>query len=223
MLEDYGLSNALVLDRACRQAGLPSPLRPLPGDPVGRARAYVALSRRNASALPPALTGKTPSKTHSSSLARLLDAHRDDPALDVQLVPVSIFIGRAPDKQAGWFSVLFSENWAIVGRFRRLLAILLNGRDTQVQFATPVALRGIVDEGLDAERTVRKLSRVLRTHFRLIRAAVIGPSPPMRGSIVPPIHPSEDAVDDFDSDFIGLCGQARSIGFRVEPQAIEIS
>ena len=175
VLEDYGLSNALVLDRACRQAGLPSPLRPLPGDPLGRTRAYVALSRRNASALPPALRRKAPGRTHSDSLARLLDAHRADPALDVQLVPVSIFVGRAPDKQAGWFSVLFSENWAIVGRFRRLLAILLNGRDTQVQFAPPVALRTIVDEGLDPERTVRKLSRVLRAHFRRIREAVIGP------------------------------------------------
>ena len=50
VLEDYGLSNALILERACRDAGLPSPLAPLPGDPLGRKRAYVALSRRNASA-----------------------------------------------------------------------------------------------------------------------------------------------------------------------------
>src|SRR5690242_18200387 len=26
VLEDYGLSNALILDKACREAGLPSPL-----------------------------------------------------------------------------------------------------------------------------------------------------------------------------------------------------
>ncbi|GAB3736989.1 glycerol-3-phosphate 1-O-acyltransferase PlsB [Luteimonas pelagia] len=182
VLEDYGLSNALILERACLEAGLPSPLRPLPGDPLGRKRAYVALSRRNAGPLPPiAAIKKTPppGKTHSGSLARLLEAHRDDPALDVQLVPVSIFVGRAPDKNSGWFSVLFSENWAIVGRFRRLLAILLNGRDTQVRFAPPVSLQAFVsegrEEGLDPERSVRKLSRILRTHFRRIRAAVIGP------------------------------------------------
>jgi glycerol-3-phosphate O-acyltransferase len=48
VLEDYGLSNALILDRACREHGMPSPLRPLPGDPLGRKRAYVALSRRSA-------------------------------------------------------------------------------------------------------------------------------------------------------------------------------
>ena len=63
-------------------------------------------------------------------------------------MPVSIFVGRAPDKHSGWFSVLFSENWTLVGRFRRLLAILLNGRDTMVQFAPPVRVREIVDEGL---------------------------------------------------------------------------
>ena len=181
VLEDYGLSNALILERACDEAGLPSPLQPMPGDPLGRRRAYVALSRRHSNTMK--ALGLTPGpehRTHSGSLARLLQAHRDDPALDVQLVPVSIFVGRAPDKQSGWFSVLFSENWTLVGRFRRLLAILLNGRDTQVQFAPAVSLRGIVNEGradqaLDAERTVRKLSRVLRTHFRRIRAAVIGP------------------------------------------------
>ena len=91
-------------------------------------------------------------------------------------MPVSIFVGRAPDKNSGWFSVLFSENWTLVGRFRRLLAIALNGRDTLVRFAPPVALRSIIDEGLPPERTVRKLSRVLRAHFHRIRAAVIGPT-----------------------------------------------
>ena len=34
VLEDYGLSNALILDRACRDAGMPSPMAPLPGDPL---------------------------------------------------------------------------------------------------------------------------------------------------------------------------------------------
>jgi len=193
VLEDYGLSNALILDRACRETGLPSPLQPLPGDPLGRKRAYVALSRRNASALSPA--GPVSSRTHSGSLARLLEAHRDYPELDVQLVPVSIFVGRAPDRNSGWFSVLFSENWALVGRFRRLLAILLNGRSTLVRFSRPVSLRGIVEEGLPPERTVRKLSRVLRTHFRRIRAAVIGPDLSTRRLLVDQVLASESVKE----------------------------
>ena len=111
VLEDYGLSNALILERACHEAGLPSGLRPLAGDPLKRKRAYVALSRRNAgSTLGMAAdmavdiaTGKPlkmarPARRHSEALARLLDAHRIDPSLDVQLVPVSIFVGRAPHR-----------------------------------------------------------------------------------------------------------------------------
>lgn len=169
VLEDYGFSNTLILDRACREAGLPSPLSPLPGDPLGRKRAYVALSRRGGSLSRPR------NRTHSDGLSRLLMAHRLYPEQDVQLVPVSIFVGRAPSRQSGWFSVLFSENWVIVGRFRRLLAILLNGRDTSVQFSPSVRVRDILGEDLSHERTVRKISRVLRAHFRKIRAAVIGP------------------------------------------------
>lgn len=197
VLEDYGLSNALILDRACRENGMPSPLRPLPGDPLGRKRAYVALSRRSAnSALAALAAGKpAPPRTHSESLARLLEAHREDPALDVQLVPVSIFVGQAPDRASGWFSVLFSENWALVGRFRRLLAILLNGRNTLVRFAAPVNLRGIIAEDLPPERTVRKLSRVLRTHFNRIREAMIGPDLSTRRLLIDKVLASESVKD----------------------------
>jgi glycerol-3-phosphate O-acyltransferase len=205
VLEDYGLSNALVLERACREAGLPSPMRPLPGDPLGRKRAYLALSRRNAgSTLNRAANLATnkpspPVKRHSDSLARLLEAHRSDPALDVQLVPVSIFIGRAPDKNNSWFSVLFSENWTLVGRFRRLLAILLNGRTTLVRFATPVGLRAVIAEDLPPERTVRKVSRVLRTHFNRIREAIIGPDLSTRRLLIDKVlaaEPVREAIAD---------------------------
>ncbi len=200
VLEDYGLSNALILERACREAGLPSPLQPIPGDPLGRKRAYVALSRRHGNALN--ALGLVPGpehKTHSGSLARLLDAHRNDPTLDVQLVPVSIFVGQAPNRSSGWFSVLFSENWALVGRFRRLLALLLNGRDTLVQFAPPVSLRDILAEDLPPERTVRKLSRVLRTHFRRLREVVIGPDLSTRRMLADKVLSSpsvKDAIAD---------------------------
>jgi glycerol-3-phosphate O-acyltransferase len=186
VLERYGLSNALILERACRESGLPSPLTPLAGDPLGHKRAYIALSRRRG-----AWFGRPRTRTHSEGLEKLLDRQRTHPDLDIQLVPVSIFIGRAPDRQSGWFSVLFSENWELVGRFRRLLAVLLNGRNTIVQFATPVPLRTAIAENLPPERTVRKLSRVLRVHFARIRAAVIGPDLSHRRLLVDKVLESE--------------------------------
>jgi glycerol-3-phosphate O-acyltransferase len=170
VLERYGLSNALILEQACRDAGLPSALAPMPGDLMGKGRAFFAVSRREGW-----LFRRARSLTHSEGLAELVSTLEARPELDVQLVPVSIFIGRAPDRQSGWFSVLFSENWPFMGRFRRALAVALNGRNTLVQFAAPISLRQSVNEGLERARTVRKVSRVLRTHFRRQRAAVIGP------------------------------------------------
>ena len=200
VIENYGLSNTLILDRACREAGLPSPLAALPGDPLGRKRSYVALSRRSAG-----LFGRPKNRSHSDALSRLLMAHRLYPDQDVQLVPVSIFVGRAPARQSGWFSVLFSENWVLVGRFRRLLAILLNGRDTVVQFSPSVRVWEILGEEMPHERQVRKVSRVLRGHFRRIRTAVIGPDLSTRRLLV-------DRVLDAEPVRKALTDQARRDG-----------
>ena len=171
VLESYGLTNLLILDRACREAGLPSPMASLPGNPLGRKRSYIALSRRGGAV---AVSARQ-NKRHSDGLSRLLMAHRLYPDQDVQLVPVSIFVGRAPNRQSGWFSVLFSENWALVGRFRRFVSILLNGRDTHVRFASSFRVRDILSEDIPHERMVRKAQRVLRAYLRKVRAAVIGP------------------------------------------------
>ena len=171
VLENYGITNLLILERACREAGLPSPLTPLPGNPLGRKRSFFALSRRGG-----ATRLSTPkNKRHSDALSRLIMAHRLYPEQDVQLVPVSIFVGRAPNRQSGWFSVLFSENWAIVGRFRRFVSVLLNGRDTHVRYSPSYRVRDILAEDLPHDRLVRKAQRLLRAHLRKVRAAVIGP------------------------------------------------
>ena len=202
VIQDYGISNALILDSACKERGLPSPLRSLPGDPLGRKRAYLALSRRNAGNTLSALaSGKppAPAKSHSESLAKLIEAHRQDPELNIQMVPVSIFVGQAPNRPSGWFSVLFSENWTIVGGFRRLLAILLNGRNTLVRFSDPVNVRDFLNEEVAPERTVRKISRILRTHFNRIREATIGPDLSTRRLLIDKVLSSEqvkDAISD---------------------------
>lgn len=169
-IEQYGLSNVLILEQACRETGLPSPLVAMPSNMAGQGRAVVALSRRHGFWF-----GRPRNRTHSEGLANLFAALQADPSLDVQVVPVSIFVGRAPDRQSGWFRVLFAENWAIVGRFRRFLAVLLNGRHTIVQFSAPVSLRGMLLDGMTQEVAARKVSRVLRAHFRRIRTAVVGP------------------------------------------------
>ncbi len=171
VVERQGFSDALILDQATSEAGLPAPYAAWEDLPIRRRRSVVALSRR------PRLFGRSKHPSRSETLRLLLDHVRAHPGKDVRLVPVSIFVGRAPDREEGWFRVLFSEDWMVVGRFQRLLALLLNGRSTVVRYSRPVLLSQVIADAqeLDSERTVRKLSRVLRVHFRRIRAAVIGP------------------------------------------------
>ncbi len=178
VIERYGLSDTLILEQACREASLPSPYSAADRLPIKRRRAVVALSRR------PRVFGRKPHPSRSETLSLLADVVRADPEKDVRLVPVSIFVGRAPNRESGWFSVLFSENWVVVGRFRRLLALALNGRDTHVQFAAPVSLREVIAGQATSERGVRKLQRILRVHFQRIRATVIGPDLSHRRTLI---------------------------------------
>jgi glycerol-3-phosphate O-acyltransferase len=202
VLERYGLSNVLLLDLACSQAGWPSPWSSLLGVPFRQKRAFLALSRRTSSPFKAfqQMTGAAPApKSHSESLAILFGAHRLDPGMDVRVVPVSLFVGRAPERADGWFSVLFSENWAFVGNFRRFLAILLNGRETLVRFAPSISVRNAADESLPAEIAVRKLARVLRVHFTRVRRAVIGPDLSTRRLLISKLlaaEPVRQAVAD---------------------------
>lgn len=205
VIERYGLTNNAILTRACAEAGLPSPLLPIgESSAFGGERALVALSRRQSTWF-----GRPRSRTHSASLARLVEALELNPELDVQIVPVSIFVGRAPDRESGWFRVLFSENWAMVGRFRRALSVLLNGRGTIVQFAPAVSLREALAEGLPRERTVRKVSRVLRAHFSRVRTAVIGPDLSHKRTLV-------DGVLASESVSAAIADQARRSNSSIE-------
>ena len=179
VIERDGFSDALILQQACREAGLPNPMQALAG--VRRRRSMVALVRGEGWVF-----GRTRKRTVQIALRQLLRALRDHPGTDIQIVPVAIYVGRAPSRDSGWFKVLFSENWVVVGRFRRLIALLLNGRDTVVHFSAPISLRSVMDEwaGVGDERLVRKVARVLRTHFHRIRAAVIGPDLSHRRTVV---------------------------------------
>ena len=163
VLESKALSGLLVLDQVCIEHALPRPAAPMPR--LGEPRAIVML--RGSASSP--RRRRTPPR-----LARLVRAAYGDPQLDVRLVPVSIFWGRSPDKQHSYFKLLFSESWAVTGPLFRLLAILLHGRDTLVQFSAPGAAR-LREAGLEPASGTRRLHRFLRVHFRKVRVAAIGP------------------------------------------------
>lgn len=179
VMHDYALSSVLILDRCCEQQALPRPLFPVPGVESRARRSYAVLRRMRG-----LLIRRRTARRSSDFLRELLEFSYAHPEQDIHVVPVTVFIGRAPDKTTGFAKVLFSENWQVGGPFRRLMGTLINGRDTLVQFSRPVSLQAMAAEGLGPERSLRKLSRILRTHFRSVRVAAIGPDLSHRRTLI---------------------------------------
>ena len=182
VLDSYALSSLLILDQCCEKLGLPRPVMPLSLDGRTESRSYAALKRKQG-----LLIMRTRARSHSEMLEKLIEyvaAADTEHDRDVLLIPVSVLVGRAPDKETGLAKILFSESWEVGGRLRRLLSTLINGRNTFVRFSPPVSLKAAMQEGLGVSRTLRKVSRILRVHFRRVRSAAIGPDLSHRRTVV---------------------------------------
>lgn len=176
VLGRVAVADVIALERACAAHRLPAPMqalrRPLPP------RSVLFLERRAG------FWGDRVDHRISAPIRQLVAAAAADPTLDVDLVPVNVLWGRAPDKEGSWLRVLLAENWERAGRFRRYLSVLVNGRNLFVQFGEPISLRSALAEGADASRAVRRLTRTLRTLVARQRAAAIGPDLSHRRTIV---------------------------------------
>jgi len=108
----------------------------------------------------------------------------DDDERDIQIVPVRVFWGRAPEKEGSFLRIWLQSTGAIGGRLAKLMAIVFNGRNTFVHFSRPISLREMAEEGQTAEKLARKVSRVLRVHNRQVSASVLGPDLSHRRTLV---------------------------------------
>lgn len=179
ILDTYALTSMLILDRICRDRGWPAADEAFVEGSVDLPRRYGASRRYRG------LFIRRPMRRRNSlMLEKLIQAVEAGNLGDVRIVPVSVLIGRAPEKEQSIAKILFSENWDIGGRFRRLLTTIINGRATFVQFGKPVSLREVSAEGQGSEIDLRRVSRLLRVHFKRVRTAAIGPDRSHRRTLV---------------------------------------
>ena len=170
VLQHHHLSNLLVLFQESQLAGLPSAEARIKLNAVNFRHSAFFLNRKHS------LNATARERyAHSSLMTALVHEALAVKGLDVQIVPVVILWGRRPDKQESILKALFSETWRQPGALRRLLTILLHGRNVLVRFNAPISLRAFSGESLDEEQALRKLSRVLRVHFSRQRQMAIGP------------------------------------------------
>ncbi|HEV7359401.1 MAG TPA: glycerol-3-phosphate 1-O-acyltransferase PlsB [Steroidobacteraceae bacterium] len=178
VLERESHTDFAVLNSVCASHNLPRPARRLMMGEKRADRAYFELMRH------PRLFGGRKAARAPRYLVRLIDAAAAHPQFDVDLVPVAIFWGRAPHKEMSWWRLPFTEDWILVGRFRKFLSVLFNGRNTLVYFGEPIRLRELIDEGMSEPRSVRRVLRSLRIVLRAQRASSIGPDLSHRRTMV---------------------------------------
>lgn len=179
VLQYSSLSSRLVLEQELLRHGLPSAQRTLGADKALRRSLFFLYNRQRGLFR----RGRTP--TLSPRMVSLVQHACRNPEQDVQIVPVSLFWGRSPDKEKSLLKILLSDTWSVAGRLQKFLIILIHGRNTFVQFNKPISLKQIADEFPDNEaRAARKLARVLRVHFRRVRQAVLGPDLSHRRTLV---------------------------------------
>lgn len=177
VLEKRSIVDAAVLEYVCRERGLPSPLE---GAGHGRllSRSVLFLERRTG------LFGARVDRRIPEALRALSAAAAAEITFDCELVPVSLFWGRAPGRERSWFHLMVAEGWDIGGRFRKFLSLLINGRNLVALFGDTLTLQPSLSETRGMPRGPRRVWRQLRAQFRHQRVATIGPDLSHRRTIV---------------------------------------
>lgn len=169
-LDSRSLANRLVLAGLCKRMQLPSSEARLAVCDLRERRALFWVRE------PPGLLSRRGwRRPAQAQLERVIEAVRKDAPRDIQIVPVSIFWGRSPDRQRNFMGIALSDTWTIAGRLKRTLAIAVHGRNTYVQFSQPVSVRELCAELNSTSQAARKTARLLRVHFNRLRTAVVGP------------------------------------------------
>ncbi len=178
VLQQPSAADLAVVDRECSKAGLPRPVLPVAVGEQIEPAAFFYLTRE------PSWFGGHDKRGAPPALQRLIAALDERVAEDAQIIPVSVFWGQSPDRETSPWKLLFADTWAVTGRLRKLVSILILGRKTRVQFAAPIQMRELLDQGKGRERTLRMVQRILRVHFRNQKTAVIGPDVSHRRNLV---------------------------------------
>ena len=111
LLERRSVTDLAILQRACVHLKLPRPRKRLiAGSPD--LRSYFYLSR------PRGFWDERLDRRPPPQLEQMLAALDADSNFDIELVPVAVYWGRAPQREASWIRLLLVENWALTSRAR---------------------------------------------------------------------------------------------------------
>ncbi|WP_066803738.1 glycerol-3-phosphate 1-O-acyltransferase PlsB [Moraxella oblonga] len=173
VLREYSRSNSVLLDLKTKELGLPSALAGCQTLGLSENASVIFLKHK-----------KSSEHAFSPRLERLIKACMDEPTLRIQLIPVSILWGRAPDNKDSLLNMLMAEEWSSPSKIRQLFNISVMGRDTIIQFAQPKDLQTLIKDGrgeyadtvsLTASHLTNYISKRLKGYLDKQRTSIVGP------------------------------------------------
>lgn len=123
-----------------------------------------------------------------------LDLHKNNPNLDIQMLPASVMFGRAPGREGHKPAPL-----KLLNGVQKFFAVLWLGRDSFVRFSPSISLGQMAQEHGTDTIIANKLARVARIHYSRQRLAAVGPRLPARYELFNKLLSSkaiEKAVED---------------------------
>lgn len=169
LLRTRSVTDQLALKMSAAVLGLPKPTVSLT---IGEQRQSSCLFLQKPRSV---FNRKTKSTSIQEDAAKLFSLHRENPELDIQIVPVSILWGRTPEKNtSGWSDVIanqMSPSW-----LRKFFIVLFLGRDNFVCYSKAVSSRKMMALKGSDEDIAHKLIRVAGTHFYRRHQNLTGPN-----------------------------------------------
>ncbi|WOE31150.1 MULTISPECIES: glycerol-3-phosphate 1-O-acyltransferase PlsB [unclassified Acinetobacter] len=188
VLQNHSRSNALVVDSETRRLKLPPALDPLI---IGTHQEKASIlflqynTQNNLSAAP----------TLPPRLLRLVEQLDQEHELDIELIPVTILWGRAPDKEDSLLKLLFTDTWSTPGTVKQLLNIGLHGRQTYLEFHPAQSLRHLINEAKSTHPNISAATYIvtqLNNYLDNQREIVLGPDLSDRRNVMHTLIKSPD-------------------------------
>jgi glycerol-3-phosphate O-acyltransferase len=179
VLESRAWSSLLVLEHECAHLNLVSPLARLPSPVLRNWHSVYTIAPRQ-----PFKAWLQNQPKRSRMIRGIMETLLENPDLDVQFVPVSIFWGRPVAKQQHALTVLFAHSWEVAGRIRQFFRILIHGRDTLVQFSEVISFRSLLTDRIDDDENIDTIQHTLSDRLHQVKIATLGPDTSHRRTLV---------------------------------------
>jgi glycerol-3-phosphate O-acyltransferase len=169
LIQTESITDLVALQKSAAGLGLPDPNSPIEFLGGEHKRCYFLTQPQSL------LSRKVKKTTIEDVFTNLFHLHRENPDLDLQVVPVFISWGRSAGKKSSGFAQLLTHR-ASPSWLRKLFIVLFLGRDNVVSYSKAVSTQQMSHLHGSNQKISQKLVRVARTHFQRKRQTLTGPT-----------------------------------------------